>query len=214
MIKQAIEILFPATKNVNEVVSIMNKYRDKFGLNTDLRMAMFLAQVREEIGSEFKVVRENLNYSPTALMKTYRAFNEKLANEYGRSGDKKANQVAIANIAYANKLGNGNADSDGDGDMDEDDDGWKYRGAGCLQITGKSNFAEVQNRCVRYAGKEFDPDTLEGFIVFGMSYWLWRDCYRAADTGDIDKVTAIINKYTSSYDKRKEHYNKIKHLIR
>ena len=52
MIKQAIEILFPATKNINEVVSIMDKYRDKFGLNTDLRMVMFLAQVREEVGSE------------------------------------------------------------------------------------------------------------------------------------------------------------------
>ena len=47
-----------------------------------------------------------------------------------------------------------------------------------------------------------------------MSYWLWRDCYRAADTGDINNVTAIINKYTSSYDSRKEHYNKISHLIK
>ena len=214
MIKKAIEILFPATKNVAEVVDIIEKYRDKFGLNTDLRLAMFLAQVREEIGPEFRVVRENLNYSPTALMKTYKAFNPRLANEYGRSGDKKADQVAIANIAYANKLGNGNADSDGDGDMDADDDGWKYRGAGCLQITGKANFAEVQKRCLKYAGKEFDPDTLEGFVVFGMSYWIWRDCYRAADTGDIDNVTAIINKYTSSYDSRKEHYNKIKHLVK
>ena len=214
MIKQAIEILFPATKNVDEVVSIMDKYRDKFGLNTDLRMAMFLAQVREEIGSEFKVVRENLNYSPTALMKTYKAFNERLANEYGRSGNKKANQVVIANIAYANKLGNGNADSDGDGDMDEDDDGWTYRGAGCLQITGKANFAEVQKRIVAKTESEANPDTLEGFLLFGFAYWLWRDCYRAADTGDIDKVTAIINKYTSSYDSRKEHYNKIRHLIR
>ena len=214
MIKKAIEILFPATKNVAEIVSIIEKYRDKFGLNTDLRLAMFLAQVREEIGSEFKVVRENLNYSPTALMKTYRAFNSKLANEYGRSDDKKANQVVIANIAYANKLGNGNADSDGDGDMDDDDDGWKYRGAGCLQITGKANFAEVQNRIVVKTGSEANPDTMEGFLLFGFSYWLWRDCYRAADTGDIDNVTAIINKYTSSYDSRKEHYNKISHLIK
>ncbi len=213
MIKKAIEILFPSTKNVAEIVSIIEKYRDKFGLTTDLRLAMFLAQVREEIGSEFKVVRENLNYSPTALMKTYKAFNSKLANEYGRSDGRKANQVVIANIAYANKLGNGKADSDGDGDMDADDDGWKYRGAGCLQITGKANFEEVQKRCLKYAGKEFDPDTLEGFIVFGMAYWIWRDCYRAADTGDIDNVTAIINKYTSSYDSRKEHYNKIRHLI-
>lgn len=214
MIKQAIEILFPATKNVDEVVSIIEKYRDKFGLNTNLRLAMFLAQVREEIGSEFKVVRENLNYSPTALMKTYKAFDDKLANEYGRTDGKKANQVVIANIAYANKLGNGNADSDNDGDMDKDDDGWKYRGAGCLQITGKSNFAEVQKRCVRYASKEMDPDTLEGFIVFGFGFWILQDCYRAADTGDVDKVTAIINKYTDSYQHRKEHYNKIRHLIR
>ena len=217
MIKQAIEILFPATKNVNEVMSIMDKYRDKFGLNTDLRMAMFLAQVREEIGSEFKVVRENLNYSPTALMRTYKAFNEKLANAHGRSGDKKANQVTIANIAYANKLGNGNADSDGDGDMDEEDDGWKYRGAGCLQITGKSNFAEVQKRCVRYAGREFDPDTLEGFIVFGMAYWIQHDLYRLADRGTdlsvVDAITTKINKYTTSYEKRRKHFLAIKHLV-
>ena len=214
MINKAIEILFPSTKNVAEVVDIIEKYRHKFGLNTDLRLAMFLAQVREEIGPEFRVVRENLNYSPTALMKTYKAFNSKLANEYGRSEGKKADQVVIANIAYANKLGNGDADSDGDGDMDADDDGWKYRGAGCLQITGKANFAEVQKRCLKYAGKEFDPDTLEGFIVFGMSYWIWRDCYRAADTSDIDKVTAIINKYTNSYASRKEHYNNISHLVK
>ena len=214
MIKKAIEILFPSTKNVDEIVSIIEKYRHKFGLNTDLRLAMFLAQVREEIGSEFKVVRENLNYSPTALMKTYKAFNSRLANEYGRSDGKKADQVVIANIAYANKLGNGNADSDGDGDMDADDDGWKYRGAGCLQITGKANFAEVQKRIVVKTGSEANPDTMEGFLLFGFAYWLWRDCYRAADTGDIDNVTAIINKYTSSYDSRKEHYNKISHLIK
>lgn len=218
MINKAIEILFPATKNVAEVVSIIEKYRDKFGLNTDLRLAMFLAQVREEIGSEFKVVRENLNYSPTALMKTYRAFNSKLANEYGRSDDKKANQVVIANIAYANKLGNGNADSDGDGDMDADDDGWKYRGAGCLQITGKANFAEVQKRCVRYAGKEMNPDTLEGFIVFGMAFWMKFDIYRKADKGSsgevVDSVTEVINKYTHSYAARREHFAKIVSLIK
>lgn len=217
MIKKAIEILFPATKNVAEVVDIIEKYRHKFGLNTDLRLAMFLAQVREEIGSEFKVVRENLNYSPTGLMKTYRAFNSKLANEYGRSDDKKANQVVIANIAYANKLGNGNADSDGDGDMDADDDGWKYRGAGCLQITGKANFEEVHKRCLKYAGKEFDPDTLEGFIVFGMAYWIQHDLYRIADKGKsasvVDSITAKINYHTHSYANRVAHFSKIVSLI-
>ena len=218
MIKKAIEILFPSTKNVAEVVDIIEKYRHKFGLNTDLRLAIFLAQVREEIGPEFKVVRENLNYSPTALMKTYRAFNSKLSKEYGRSDGRKANQVVIANIAYANKLGNGNADSDGDGDMDSDDDGWKYRGAGCLQITGKANFEEVQKRCLKYAGKEMDPDTLEGFVVFGMAYWIQHDLYKIADRGTdlsvVDGITAKINKYTSSYDSRRKHFNNIRHLVK
>lgn len=208
-----IEILFPATRNVDEVVGIIEKYRMKFGLNTALRLAMFLAQVREETGSELKVVRENLNYSEDVLPKLYKAFNDRLADKYGRNEEHKANQEAIANIAYANKLGNGNADSDGDGDMDADDDGYKYRGAGCLQITGKYNFEEVQKRCVAKSGVEANPDTLEGFILFGCGFWLWKDCYRAADTGNVDKVTAIINKYTDSYERRKAHYEKIKHLI-
>lgn len=212
MTKEMLSRLF-TNKNLDEVVSIIDKYKDKFGLNTDLRLAMFLAQVREEVGSEFKVLRENLNYSSASLTKVYKAFNDKLAKQYGRTDKQKADQVSIANIAYANKLGNGNADSDGDGDMDEDDDGWKYRGAGCLQITGKSNFEEVQKRCVRYAGKEVDPDTLEGFVLFGMAYWMWKDLYRDADTGDIDKVTAKINKYTDSYDERRKHYEAIKDLV-
>ena len=214
MVKEMVKVLFPATKNIDEVVGIIEKYRMKFGLNTGLRLAMFLAQVREETGSEFKVIRENLNYSEDALPKLYKAFNAKLAEKYGRDEDTPvADQKAIANIAYANKLGNGNADSDGDGDMDANDDGYKYRGAGCLQITGKGNFAEVQKRCVKYAGKEMDPNTLEGFIVFGFAFWILRDCYNAADTGKIDNVTAIINKYTDSYERRKAHYDKIKHLV-
>lgn len=212
MTREMLSRLF-TNKNLDEVVSIIDKYKDRFGLNTDLRLAMFLAQVREEVGSEFKVVRENLNYSSTSLTKVYKAFNDKLAKQYGRTDKQKADQVSIANIAYANKLGNGNADSDGDGDMDEDDDGWKYRGAGCLQITGKSNFEEVQKRCVKYAGKEADPDTLEGFVLFGMAYWVWKDLYRVADTGDIDKVTAVINKYTDSYGERRKHYEAIKDLV-
>ena len=213
MVKEMVKTLFPATKNLDEVVGIIEKYRMKFGLNTGMRLAQFLAQVREEVGPEFKVVRESLNYHEDALTKVYKAFNKELAEKYGRDEGKKANQEAIANIAYANKLGNGNADSDGDGDMDADDDGYKYRGAGCLQITGKGNFAEVQKRCVRYAGREMNPDTLEGFIVFGMAFWMWKDLYNQADTGNTDRVTAVINKYTDSYERRKEHFKKIEHLV-
>lgn len=201
-----VAILFPATKNIDEVVGIIDKYRMKFGLDTGLRLAQFLAQVREEVGPEFKVIRESLNYTEEAVLKMWpNRISVDQAEKYARDEDTpKANQEAIANLVYANRLGNGDADSG---------DGWKYRGAGCLQITGKSNFAEVQKRCIAKTGAEANPDTLEGFILFGFSYWLWRDCYKAADTGDADKVTAIINKHTESYAKRKEYFNSIKHLI-
>ena len=203
-----IQILFPNTKDVDSVVKVIEQYRMKFGLNTDLRLGHFLAQVREEVGSEFKVLRENLNYRSDALRKTFgNRFTEAQAREYGR-GVNSANQEMIANIAYANRLGNGDADSG---------DGWKYRGAGCLQITGKSNFEEVQKRCVRYAGKEMDPDTLEGFVVFGMAYWMKFDLYRLADKGKsdsvVDSITAKINYHTHSYANRVAHFKKIKDII-
>ena len=215
MVKEMVKILFPATKNIDEVAGIIDKYRMKFGLNTDMRLAQFLAQVREEVGPEFKVIRESLNYKEEAVLKMWpNRISISDAEKYARDEDTpKANQEAIANLAYSGRLGNGAADSDGDGDMDANDDGYKFRGAGCLQITGKSNFAEVQKRCVKYAGKEMDPNTLEGFIVFGMSFWIWQDCHKAADTGDADKVTAIINKHTESYAKRKSYFNSIKHLV-
>lgn len=215
MVKEMVKILFPATKNIDEVVGIIDKYRMKFGLNTDMRLAQFLAQVREEVGPEFKVIRESLNYSEQAVLKMWpNRISVDQAEKYARDEDTpKANQEAIANLVYANRLGNGAADSDNDGDMDADDDGYKYRGAGCLQITGKSNFAEVQKRCMAKTGAEANPDTLEGFMLFGFAYWLWRDCYKAADTGDADKVTAIVNRHTESYAKRKKYFNNIKHLI-
>lgn len=218
MTKDLVLKLFPLTKNIDDVVSIIEKYKDKFGLNTNIRLAHFLAQVREEVGSEFKVLRENLNYKEGVLPKLFKNFTVELAEKYGRDEDTPvADQVAIANIAYANKLGNGKADSNSNGSLDKDDDGWKYRGAGCLQITGKSNFEEVQKRCVKYAGKEFDPDTLEGFIVFGMAFWIWKDIYRIADKGTSDDVvnsiTAVINKYTDSYSNRVKHFHSIKPLL-
>ena len=126
-----------------------------------------------------------------------------------------ANQEMIANIAYANKLGNEDISSG---------DGYKYRGAGVLQITGKFNFEEVQRRIDKYAPtsnidivNSNDIHTLEGAILAGLAFWMWKDIYKAADMGtsdkDVDGVTKIINKYTNSYKERREYFHKIKHLI-
>lgn len=222
-INSMVSILFPRTKNINEVVDIIYTYGSKFGVNTHLRLAHYLAQVREEIGDNFEPKAESLNYTEQGLIKAFKVFrdNPKLADMYGRDEDTpKANQEAIANLAYANRMGNGNADSDGDGDMDKDDDGFKYRGRGTLQITGKYNYQEVQKRIDKYSPNSgvniitgSNVDTLTGSILIGMGFWIWKDCYRAADIGDVDKVTAIVNKYTDSYQHRKDYYNKIKDLV-
>ena len=209
--KEMIRILFPDTKNIDEVSETIDKYRMNFGVNTDLRLAMFLAQVREEIGTRFEPKVESLNYTVEALTKTFKSITLDQARLYGRTSTQKANQEAIANIVYANRMGNGDEKSG---------DGWKYRGRGTLQITGKYNYQEVQKRIDKYSPdsginilEDSSVDTLKGAILIGLGFWFYQDIYKQADTGDVDKVTAVINKYTSSYDKRKQHYNKIKHLI-
>ena len=211
-----IQILFPKTKNISEVVEILEKYKN-FGINTNFRLAHFLAQVREEIGEEFKPISENLNYSNTALKNLFKVFKDKpeLADKYGRN-TQPADQEMIANIAYANRLGNGNIESG---------DGWRYRGAGVLQITGKHNYQEVQRRIDKYAPKSNinivihtkDIHTLEGAILAGLGFWIWKDLYALADMGtsevNVDNITKKINLHTDSYLDRRQHFNKIKHLI-
>ena len=211
-----LKTLFPKTKNITEIAEMLEKHKN-FGINTNLRLAHFLAQVREEIGEEFKPISENLNYSNTALKNLFEVFKQKpeLADKYGRN-IQPANQEMIANIAYANRLGNGNIESG---------DGWRYRGAGVLQITGKHNYQEVQRRIDKYAPTSNidiimypkDIHTLEGSILAGLGFWLWKDLYRLADMGEGKaisySITGQINKYTSSYEKRYDHFNKIKDLI-
>lgn len=208
--------LFPKTKNISEVAEILEKYSN-FGINTNIRLAHFLAQVREEVGEEFKPISENLNYSNLALKNLFKTFkdNPELAEKYGRN-TQPANQEMIANIAYANRLGNGNIESG---------DGWRYRGAGVLQITGKDNYAEVQRRIDKYAPTSNidiimypkDIHTLEGSILASLGFWLWKDLYKTADKGisevDVDNITRVINLHTESYLNRRQHFIKIRDLI-
>lgn len=222
-----IEVLFPDTskESISEIVNVFNLYGSKYGLNKSIRVAHFLAQVREEVGSKFRPLRENLNYKEEVVLKMFKNFTPELAEKYARDNNTPvADQVAIANIAYANKLGNGIADTDKDGKLDEDDDGYKYRGAGVLQITGKSNFIEVQSRINKYspeaninilAGR--DADSLTGSILMGMAFWVWKDLYKIADKGTtnevVDKITSIINMHTESYANRRKHFSVIQHLV-
>ena len=222
-----LQILFNASdsKVLDEVANVINSLGSHFGINTNIRLAHFLAQVREEIGPKFEPRIESLNYSESSVLKTFKQITPAQAEQYARDEDTPvADQVAIANIVYANRMGNGNADSNGNGKLDKQDDGYMYRGRGTLQITGKYNYQEVQKRIDKYSPNSgvniitgSNVDTLTGSILIGMGFWIWKDLYRLADKGStkqvVDSITQVINKYTSSYDKRYNHFTSISKLI-
>lgn len=100
---------------------------EKFGIDNPLRLSHFLSQCAHESGN-FKFVRENLNYSAAGLRKVFPKYFPTLeaANNYARQPEK------IANRVYGSRMGNGDEASG---------DGFKFRGRGYIQLTGKDNYA-------------------------------------------------------------------------
>jgi putative chitinase len=100
---------------------------EKFGIDNPLKLSHFLSQCAHESGN-FKFLNENLNYSADGLRKIFPKYfpTIEVANKYARQPEK------IANKVYANRMGNGDEASG---------DGWKYKGAGYIQLTGKDNYA-------------------------------------------------------------------------
>jgi putative chitinase len=105
----------------------LNAAMAEFGINTGKRMAMFLAHVAHE-SDECHHLEENLNYSEKGLLQEWPSrFTKESAKIYAHIPQ------AIANTAYSNRMGNG---------PDISGDGWKYRGRGLFQITGKDNYRD------------------------------------------------------------------------
>jgi putative chitinase len=179
-------------------VDPLNEAAKRFALAaTRNRLAMFLAQVGHE-SAGFSRLAENLNYSAQGLAATWPSrFAEKdaagryvhLANGRNKPNDK-ALAIArqpelIANQVYANRMGNGPAISG---------DGWKYRGRGLIQLTGR----DLYNACGRAIGLDltFQPHLLERQQWAALSagwYWLERGLNPVADGGDVRCATRMIN---------------------
>mgnify|MGYP000235536970 CR=1 FL=1 len=162
----------------------------RFGITSRESRAVFLANVLHESGNLSRMV-ENMNYSASGLMSTFKGrITEAQANHYGRTDAHKADQEGIACIVYAYRNGNGGPVSG---------DGWRYRGRGPIQITGRANYAA----CGAALGIDLlkNPEQLERADVGCLAAaWFWdqgnrtgRSLNSLAETGKLTEVAAVIN---------------------
>jgi putative chitinase len=151
-----------------------------YGITAPLRQAAFLAQVVHESGY-LAATEENLNYSAQGLMKTWptRFPTLSLAQVYERQPEK------IANKVYANRMGNRDEASG---------DGWKFRGAGLIQLTGKDNhfsYALNADKDVLTVGEYMRSP--EGACDVSGWFWQANSLSKLADIGDFDGISDLIN---------------------
>ena len=175
----------------------------KFNITNPLRLAHFLAQCGHESGG-FKFINENLNYSADGLKRTFgKYFPGDLANSYARQPEK------IASRVYGSRMGNGD-ESTGEG--------FKFRGRGYIQLTGKSNYTKF----AQFIGEDTvtNPDLvstkypLASAAFFFDSNSLWSICDRGADEATITAVTRRVNGGTNGLADRIKHFNEYYNLLK
>lgn len=186
---------FPATPKERLAIFVepLNKVCIKYHIDTVNRLASFLAQVGHESGG-FRYTAENLNYSQEALMRVFPKYfrTAAQASAYARKPEK------IANRVYANRMGNGD---EGSGD------GFRYRGRGLIQLTGKTNISNFANDLEMSIDQALVYlDTPEGAVMSAGWYWDKNLLNQWADKGDIVRQSKIINGGTNGLQDRLHHY--------
>ncbi|THD46629.1 glycoside hydrolase family 19 protein [Enterobacteriaceae bacterium ML5] len=173
----------------------------EYGITDPLAQAMFIAQVGHE-SSGFTRITENLNYTPEGLRATFKKyFSEEEAQQFGRTAAHPANQEGIANKVYGNRLGNSSAG-----------DGWRYRGRGLIQITGRENYEACGKSLKTDLG--LAPQLLEQDVYAARSAgWFWQSKKCGAVADDIEAVTRLINGGLNGLDDRKERFEAAKEVL-
>ena len=176
---------------------------ENFGVNTPLRLAHFLAQCGHESGG-FRLTQENLNYSAKGLMGIFKKYfpTQALADAYARKPEK------IANRVYGGRMGNG-AEATGEG--------FKFRGRGYIQLTGKSNYAAfdlaVEDDILA------NPDLVSTKHALASAAWFWKKngLNLIADTGStaevVTKITKRVNGGTIGLPDRIKHFKEYHALV-
>jgi putative chitinase len=186
----------------DSVITQIPDTSSKFKINTPLRLAHFLAQCGHESGG-FKITQENLNYSAKGLKNIFAKYFKEagLAEAYERKPEK------IANRVYGGRMGNG---------TEPTGDGFKYRGRGFIQLTGKDNYTAF--------GKAINEDILSNPDLVSTKYpllsaaWFFQRCLSKCDLGSsrdaITSVSKCVNGGTIGLEDRIKHFNEFYNLLK
>mgnify|MGYP001766125446 CR=1 FL=1 len=152
---------------------------ETFDINTPKRMAAFLAQVGHE-SQNFTRTTENLNYSAKRLKEVFPKYFRTVSTEsYARNPEK------IANRVYSNRMGNGTEASG---------DGWKYRGRGLIQLTGKENYQNFAHDMEMTVDEAIEYiETPEGALMSAGWFWDKKNLNVLADQGKIKTISIRVN---------------------
>jgi len=175
----------------------------KFNITNNLRLAHFLAQCGHESGG-FKAVSENLNYSADGLKKIFgKYFPGNLAESYARQPEK------IASRVYGGRMGNGDETTK---------EGFKFRGRGYIQLTGKSNYTNftkfIGEDCVSNPDLVATKYPLASAAFFFDSNKLWSICDKGADDATVTAVTKRVNGGTIGLVDRIKHFKEYYNLLK
>ncbi|MCK9369295.1 glycoside hydrolase family 19 protein [Candidatus Dojkabacteria bacterium] len=197
---EQLQRVLPNNKSIEEWYQAIADNLPEFSIDTSERIAAFLAQCSHE-STEFTRLTENLNYKWESLRKVFPKYflTDDIAKKYAH------NQEAIASRVYGNRMGNGSEGSN---------DGWKYKGRGVIQITGKNNYQELAD----YLEMDLDDvssylETFDGAIISACWYWEKNNLNRFSDRGDMRGLTKAINGGYIGLDDRIEKYERILGII-
>ena len=197
--KEQLSKLIPKNPYIDQWYEALSVLLPDYEINTPNRIAAFIAQCAHESAS-FTALQENLNYRAETLSKVWpKKFPPAVAQQYAHKPE------AIANLAYASRMGNGNEASG---------DGWRYCGRGLIQLTGKDNYTAFADS-IGITPEEVSDyvQTFEGAAQSACWFWETNNLNQYADSGDIETMTKRINGGTLGLEDRKKHYEHAKHIL-
>jgi len=187
----------------DEVIAQIPDTATKFNITTPLRLAHFLAQCGHESGG-FKLTSENLNYSADGLKKIFpKYFPGNLNESYARKPE------MIASRVYGGRMGNGD---------EATREGYKFRGRGYIQLTGKSNYAAftkfIGEDCITNPDLVATKYPLASAAFFFDSNKIWTSCDKGADEATVTEVTKRVNGGKIGLEDRIKHFKEYYTLLK